>query len=63
MSGGVLHHGTHEEDGPVTREVLVFPRECPVGWRAGHPSPKPVRLQAHVLVAGIVSRTSACPMR
>ncbi len=26
MSGGVLHHGTHEEDGPVTREVLASPR-------------------------------------
>ena len=26
MSGGVLHHGTHEEDGPVTREVLISPR-------------------------------------
>ncbi len=26
MSGGVLHHGTHEEDGPVTREVLTSPR-------------------------------------
>ena len=24
--GGVLHHGTQEEDGPVTREVLSFPR-------------------------------------
>ena len=22
----MLHHGTHEEDGPVTWEVLVFPR-------------------------------------
>jgi hypothetical protein len=26
VSGGVLHHGTHEEDGPVTREVLASPR-------------------------------------
>ncbi len=26
MPGGVLHHGTHEEDGPVTREVLASPR-------------------------------------
>ena len=26
-SGEVLHHGTYEEDGPVTWEVLVFPRE------------------------------------
>ena len=30
VSGGVLHHGTQEEDGPVTREALVFPRENPV---------------------------------
>ena len=27
MSGEVLHHGTYEEDGPVTREALVSPRE------------------------------------
>jgi hypothetical protein len=26
VSGGVLHHGTHEEDGPATREVLTSPR-------------------------------------
>ncbi len=26
MSGEVLHHGTYEEDGPVTREVLTSPR-------------------------------------
>ena len=26
MSGGVLHHGTHEEDGPVTWEILISPR-------------------------------------
>ena len=25
-SGGVLHHGTQEEDGPVTREALISPR-------------------------------------
>jgi hypothetical protein len=25
-SGGVLHHGTYEQDGPVTWEALVFPR-------------------------------------
>ena len=39
MSGGVLHHGTHEEDGPVTREVLASPRTNPALRRAGHPSP------------------------
>ena len=42
--GGVLHHGTYEEDGPVTWEALVSPREFPVLRRAGDPSPKPVRL-------------------
>jgi hypothetical protein len=26
VSGGVLHHGTHEEDDPVTREVPTSPR-------------------------------------
>jgi hypothetical protein len=26
VPGGVLHHGTHEEDGPVTREALTSPR-------------------------------------
>ncbi len=35
VSGGVLHHGTHEEDGSVTREAHVSPREIPVVWRAG----------------------------
>ncbi len=63
MSGGVLHHGTHEEDGPVTREALAFPREVPVLRRAGDPSPKPVRPQVHAPVAERVGRTSACPRR
>ncbi len=26
-SGGVLHHGTYEEDSPVTWEALASPRE------------------------------------
>ena len=39
VSGGVFDHGTHEEDGPVTREVLVSPRWNPVLRRAGDPSP------------------------
>ncbi len=63
VSGGVLHHGTHEEDGPVTREALAFPREVPVLRRAGDPSPKPVRLQEHERVTDLVGRTSACPRR
>ncbi len=50
-SGGVLHHGTLEEDGPVTWEALVSPREFPVLRRAGDPSPKPVRLQVHAPAA------------
>ena len=29
VSGGVWHHGTPEEDGPVTREVLASPRYNP----------------------------------
>jgi hypothetical protein len=60
-SGEVLHHGTYEEDGPVTWEVLVFPRVIPVLRRAGYPSPKLARLQAHVLVAKPIGRTSVCP--
>jgi hypothetical protein len=39
VSGGVFDHGTHEEDGPVTREVLASPRGNPVLRRAGDPSP------------------------
>jgi len=39
VSGGVLDHGAHEEDGPVTREVLASPRKRPVLRRAGDPSP------------------------
>ena len=50
-SGGVLHHGTYEEDGLVTWEALVFPRVIPVRRRAGYPSPKLARPQAHVLIA------------
>jgi hypothetical protein len=29
VSGGVFDHGTHEEDGPVTREALASPRRHP----------------------------------
>ena len=50
-SGGVLHHGTYEEDGPVTWEALAFPRENPVRRRAGQSSPKLARRQAHVPAA------------
>jgi len=39
VSGGVFDHGAHEEDGPVTREVLASPRRNPVLRRAGDPSP------------------------
>jgi len=35
VSGGVYDHGTQEEDGPVTWEVHVSPREYPVKRRAG----------------------------
>jgi len=63
VSGGVLHHGAHEEDGPVTREALASPRELPVLRRAGDPSPKPARLQAHAPAAEAIGRTSACPRR
>ena len=37
-SGGVFGHGAHEEDDPVTGEVLVSPRMNPVLRRAGDPS-------------------------
>ena len=61
--GGVLHHGTYEEDDPVTREALVFPREFPVQRRAGDQSLDLTRMQVHVLVVDEVGRRSACPMR
>ena len=35
VSGGVFDHGTHEEDGPVTREALASPRRIPALRRAG----------------------------
>jgi hypothetical protein len=61
-SGGVLHHGTYEEDGPVTWEALsLLGRFRLYGRRAGYPSPKLARLQAHVPVAETLGRTSACP--
>ena len=39
VSGGVFDHGTYEEDGPGTWEVLAFPRPIPAQRRAGDPSP------------------------
>jgi hypothetical protein len=57
----VLHHGTYEEDGPVTWEVLVFPRVIRSNGEPVYSSPKLARLQAHVLVAKPIGRTSACP--
>ena len=63
MSGEVLHHGTYEEDGPVTREALVSPREVPAVRRAGDQSSDLTRTQAHVLVVDDVDRTSVCPRR
>ena len=47
----MLHHGTHEEDGPVTWEVLVFPRVIRSDGEPVYSSPKLARLQAHVSVA------------
>ena len=48
-SGGVLHHGTYEEDGPVTWEALsLLGRFRLYGRRAGYSSPKLARLQVHV---------------
>jgi hypothetical protein len=63
VSGEVLHHGTHGEDGPVTREALVFPREVPVLRRAGELSLDLTRLQTHVLVVDDVGRISVGPKR
>ena len=60
-SGGVLHHGTYEEDGPVTWEALSLLGRYRSVRRAGYPSPKLARLQAHVPVAETFGRTSACP--
>ena len=40
--GGVFDDGTREEEGPVTWETLVFPRENPVARGAGDPSPHTV---------------------
>ncbi len=39
--GGVLDHGTQEEDGPVTWETLTFPRMIRVDGETGDPSPTP----------------------
>ena len=47
VSGGVLDHGTHEEDGPVTWEALASPRLIPVLRRAGDESPTHGTLRAH----------------
>ncbi len=57
----MLHHGTHEEDGPVTREALAFAREVPVLRRAGDRSPKLARLRVHVLVAETIGRKAPAP--
>ena len=47
-SGGVLHHGTYEEDGPVTWETLsLLGRYRLYGEPVIH-LPKLARLQAHV---------------
>jgi len=57
----VLHHGTYEEDGPVTWEALVFPRVIRSDGEPVISSPKLARLQVHGLVAKLFGRTSACP--
>ena len=62
-SGEVLHHGTREEDGPVTREALFSPREDAAVRRAGDQSLDLTRMRAHVLVVDEVGRTSVCPRR
>lgn len=41
----VLHLGTYEEDGSVSWEVLVFPRECWMVWKYPHRSPALPRWQ------------------
>jgi hypothetical protein len=47
VSGGVLHHGTHEEDGPVTREVLLSPRlHWLHGFHRGRPSTRGTEVAA-----------------
>ena len=43
----MLRHGTQEEDGPVTREVLASPRMNPVSRRAGDRLRRAARLQEH----------------
>ena len=37
--GGVLDHGTQEEDGPETWETHAFPRTIRVDGETGDPSP------------------------
>ena len=59
----MFDYGTHEEDGPVTREALVFPREIPVLRRAGDRSLDLTRMQAHVLVVDEIGKISVCPRR
>jgi len=48
VSGGVFDYSTHEEDGPVTWEVLASPRHIPVLRRAGESSPTHGTLRVHV---------------
>ena len=41
VPGGVLDHGTQEEDGPATWETLAFPRVNRADGETGDPSPTP----------------------
>ncbi len=47
-SGGVLHHGTYEEDSPVTWEALASPREIRCYGEPVNQLRNLARLQAHV---------------
>ncbi len=47
VPGGVLDHGTQEEDGPETWEALAFPRMTRVDGETGDPSPTPSTYADH----------------
>lgn len=54
--GVVFEHGTFEEDGPVTWETLISPRDTPVLRGAGHPSPCTVRVRGRRPLRGRAER-------
>lgn len=55
VAGGVLDHGTREEDGPGTWEAHVSPRQAPAQRDAGDQIPKDgVRVDACVVDENVI---------